>query len=116
MRAYETQCAVCNLKPGRLLEAAHITPDADAVGDPVVTNGPSLCTIHHAAYDASLLGVSPDDVVGIDRELLAAVDGPMLLHGLPEMHGRALTVPQRRAEQPDRERLSARWEQFRLGV
>jgi len=116
LRAYETQCAVCNLKLGRLLEAAHITADADATGDPVVTNGLSLCKIHHAAYDAGLLGVSPDYTVGINEELLVAVDGPMLLHGLQEMHGRSLTVPYRRTEQPDRERLAVRWDAFRLGV
>lgn len=116
MRAYAIQCAVCNLKLGRLLEAAHITPDADAQGYPTVTNGLSLCKIHHAAYDAALVGISPDYTVAINHELLEEVDGPMLLHGLQEMHGRALTVPERRVEQPDRERLAARWAAFRLGA
>ena len=113
LRAYEVQCAVCNLKLGRLLEAAHIVPDRDDGGDPVITNGLSLCAIHHAAYDGNLLGVSPDYTVELNRGLLDAIDGPMLLHGLQEMHQRALTVPRALRERPDRERLAERWAVFR---
>lgn len=113
LRAYEVQCAVCNLKLGRLLEAAHILADRDDGGDPIVTNGLSLCKIHHAAYDAELLGISPRYVVEINHALLHAVDGPMLRHGLQEMHNRPLTVPQVRGERPDPDRLATRWKAFR---
>lgn len=68
----------------------------------------AVCTLRHG----SLLGVSPDHRVAINRELLEEVDGPMLRHGLQEMHGRALTLPVRRADRPDRERLAWRWERF----
>lgn len=113
LRAYDVQCAVCNLKLGRLLEAAHIVADRDASGDPVVTNGLSLCKIHHAAYDADLLGISPTYVVEINHSLLDAIDGPMLRHGLQEMHQRPLTLPRTRAERPDPDRLATRWSVFR---
>lgn len=112
LRAYATQCAVCNLKLGRLLEAAHIVADRDQDGDPVVTNGLSLCKIHHAAYDANLLGISPSFVVEVNNNLLREIDGPMLLHGLQEMHRRPLTLPQRRTDRPDTERLEARYSDF----
>ena len=59
-----------------------------------------------------MLGVSPDYRVAINRELLEEVDGPMLKHGLQEMHGRTLTLPARHADRPDRERLAWRWERF----
>jgi hypothetical protein len=36
----------------------------------------------------------------------------MLRHGLQEMHGTALTTPSRKKDQPDRERLAARYEKF----
>ncbi len=49
VRAYEVRCAVCRLHHGDLLDAAHITADADETGPAVVTNGLSLCKIHHAA-------------------------------------------------------------------
>ncbi|KHL18343.1 UNVERIFIED_CONTAM: restriction endonuclease [Mumia flava] len=113
LRAYETQCAVCRLKHGRLLDAAHIIGDAEDGGEPVVVNGLSLCKIHHAAYDANLLGISPDYVVQIDRDLLEETDGPMLRHGLQEMDKQPLQLPARRREQPDRERLARRFETFR---
>lgn len=113
MRAYEIRCAVCALHHGDLLDAAHIVPDTDAGGLPLISNGLSLCKIHHAAYDRLMLGISPDYQVHINRELLEEIDGPMLRHGLQEMHGRTLIVPTRRADQPDRDRLAQRYDAFR---
>jgi putative restriction endonuclease len=112
--AYETRCAVCRIRHGQLLDAAHITPDREEEGLPYVSNGLSLCKIHHAAFDSDLLGISPQYEIQIAHRLLDEVDGPMLRHGLQEMHGAALTVPSRRADQPDRERLAARYSQFLL--
>lgn len=112
IRAYATRCAVCSLRHGELLDAAHITGDRAEGGFPVVTNGLSLCKIHHSAYDARLLGISPDYTVHIDRELLAEVDGPMLKYGIQGMHGRTLELPVRAADWPDRDRLDARFEEF----
>jgi len=112
LRAYETQCAVCTLKHGRLLDAAHIIGDAEDGGEPIVTNGMALCKIHHAAYDADLLGVSPDYVVHINADLLQEHDGPMLRHGLQEMNGRPLTVPKLVREKPDKDRLASRFGRF----
>ena len=36
--AYETRCAVCRLRHGQLLDAAHITPDSAEEGLPYVSN------------------------------------------------------------------------------
>lgn len=112
IQAYRTRCAVCELRIGELLEAAHITPDHEDDGLPTVTNGLSMCRIHHAAYDRNLLGIRPDTTVEINRDLLAQVDGPMLRHGLQEMHGRSLVLPERESDHPDRERLAARYERY----
>lgn len=111
--AYNKQCAVCSLKHGKLLDAAHIIGDNKPHGLPIVENGLSLCKIHHAAYDANLLGISPDYLVRINRELMEEVDGPMLLHGLQKMDGRALTLPAKRTDRPAKERLAERFEEFR---
>ena len=113
MYAYEGRCTVCVLKHGRLLDAAHIIGDDKIHGVPSVDNGLSLCKIHHAAYDANLLGITPDYVVRINSELMNEIDGPMLLHGLQEMNGRDLTLPKRRADRPSKERLAERFEQFK---
>ena len=112
MLAYECQCAVCNLKHVELLDAAHIVEDSHEHGAPEVTNGLSLCKIHHAAYDRKFLGISPDYVVHVNKPLLEEVDGPMLKHGLQEMNGRTLTLPAQRRERPDRARLESRFDAF----
>ncbi len=112
IRAYQTRCAVCSLAHGTLLDAAHIIGDADAEGIPVVTNGLALCKIHHAAFDANMLGISPDYVVRIDAALLAETDGPMLRHGLQEMDGRRIGVPTSPKQRPDRDRLATRFKRF----
>ena len=112
MLAYETQCSVCILKKARLLDAAHIIGDGEERGDAVVTNGLSLCKIHHAAYDENLIGITPDYRVSVNRGLLEESDGPMLLHGLQEMHERVLKIPRARHERPDPERLHVRYDAF----
>lgn len=113
LNAYATKCAVCNLKHAELLDAAHIISDSKPNGDPVVTNGIAMCKIHHAAYDRNLLGIRPDYQVVINSALLEEVDGPMLKHGLQEMHGAQLHLPRRRDSFPDKERLNVRYMEFR---
>jgi putative restriction endonuclease len=113
LHAYESRCAMCRLHHPPLLDAAHIIPDGQPRGEPVVPNGLALCKIHHAAYDVNILGVRPDLVIEVAPEILREIDGPMLRHGLQEMAGRQLQIPRERAAQPDKERLRTRYEQFR---
>ncbi len=112
MVAYETRCAVCQLRHGSLLDAAHIVPDWHELGSPAVTNGVALCKIHHAAYDQDMLGVTPDYEIRIALDLLNEIDGPMLKHGLQEMHGRSINLPVRSADRPSREHLAWRYDEF----
>ena len=49
-RVYPHQCAFCQLRQGDLLDSAHITPDSSLPGEPVLSNGMSLCRTHHAAF------------------------------------------------------------------
>jgi len=111
--AYELKCAVCDLRKAPLLDAAHITADTEDTGLPVVTNGLALCKIHHAAYDENILGISPDYIVHINRQVLTEIDGPMLKYGLQQMDQRPLWVPRRVVEKPDRDRLAARFDVFK---
>ena len=112
MRAYREHCTICRLKHRELLDAAHIIPDSEPDGDPVVTNGLALCKIHHAAYDRGVLGITPDFRVSIREDVLIEVDGPMLKHGLVEMHDVKLLLPRSRSDWPDRERLERRFASF----
>lgn len=116
MRAYATRCAVCSLTHGELLDAAHIIEDGHELGVASVRNGLALCKIHHAAFDAGILGIRPDHVVQIRKDLLAEVDGPMLQYGLKERHDQKLMVlPALRVERPDLELLEIAYEKFQAG-
>jgi len=111
--AYTSHCAICRLRRERLLDAAHILADNDPRGEPVVKNGLALCKLHHAAFDANLLGIRPELTVDLKLELLRERDGPMLLHGLQGFQGQRILVPRSPAQQPDREFLAERYERFR---
>ena len=113
MRAYHTRCAVCRIRHNPLLDAAHILPDRDERGRPEVPNGLALCKIHHAAFDSHILGVSPDCLIHIRHDILDEHDGPMLQHGLKEMHGARLTVPRADLLRPNRDYLAERFRRFR---
>jgi putative restriction endonuclease len=109
--AYQDRCTICRLKELSLLDAAHIDADSEPAGLAVVSNGLSLCTIHHRAFDQNLVGVSPDYEVRVSRRLLEDEDGPML-DVLKGFHGQTIHLPARRTQHPDRERLAARFERF----
>jgi putative restriction endonuclease len=113
LRAYESRCALCRLRHAPLLDAAHILPDHHERGEPVVPNGLAMCKIHHAAYDVNIIGIRPDAVVEVRDDVLTEIDGPMLRHGLQEMHGSAIHLPRLRRDKPDPTRLEERYEQFR---
>ena len=112
MGAYCQVCAICRLRHPPLLDAAHIIPDAERLGEAKVPNGVSLCKLHHAAFDANLLGITPDRVVVLRQDLLEERDGPMLEHGLRAFHHQALTLPRRREEWPEAGLLEERWSRF----
>ncbi len=112
--AYRDQCALCRLRHEELLDAAHIIPDGEPDGEPIVPNGLALCKLHHAAFDRQFLGIRPDYVVEVRRDILEESDGPMLLHGLKEMHQLRLHVPRRATDRPSETLLERRYERFLL--
>ncbi len=114
--AYDKRCAICRLNHPELLDGAHIIADSDDRGIPVVQNGLSLCKIHHAAYDQNILGVDADYTVHVRQDILREKDGPMLKHGIQELNGSRLILPRRPADKPDQDRLSQRFEAFRVAV
>lgn len=114
LSAYENHCTVCMLAHPSLLDAAHIVPDNDERGVAAVVNGLAMCKIHHAAFDRFFLGIRPDYVVEIRHDLLEEVDGPMLRHGLQELHGNQLmAIPKSRRDRPKVDLLEHKYEAFR---
>ena len=112
LHAYKKQCALCELRRSELLDAAHIVPDSEPRGIPEVKNGISMCKLHHAAYDRRVIGIDSDHQVHVREDVLNEIDGPMLQHGLQEMHGRRLILPRSQEQWPDRELLDERFQLF----
>jgi putative restriction endonuclease len=110
--AYGGRCALSGLPEPLLLDAAHIIADADErLGQPIVTNGIPLSKIHHAAFDAHLIGIDPEYRIHVSDRLLTQNDGPML-EALKRLHGGFLHPPGRDRDRPDRDRLAMRYAQF----
>ena len=96
-----------------MLDAAHIVADKDEkLGQPVVSNGIPLSKIHHAAFDAHLIGIDPDYRLHVSVRLLGQKDGPML-EALKRLNGEAIHLPGRVKDYPDRDRLALRFERFK---
>lgn len=110
--AYDGRCALSGLPEARLLDAAHIVSDRDPVlGQPVVQNGLPLSKIHHAAFDAHLIGIDPDYRLHVAERLLVQRDGPVL-ESMKALNGQKLREPRREIDRPDRDRLAQRFERF----
>lgn len=110
--AYECQCALCRLRHAELLDAAHIRSDSEG-GEPVISNGLAMCKIHHAAYDANIMGISPSYEIELRHDILEEIDGPTLRYALQGLHGESILTPRSRRDKPDRELLAERFRQFR---
>ena len=114
--AYRGRCALSGLPEPMLLDAAHIVADGDErYGHPVVPNGIPLSKIHHAAFDAHLIGIDPDFRVHVSERLRAQKDGPML-EALKSLHLGDLHLPARGIDRPDRERLAQRFDAFKAAA
>jgi putative restriction endonuclease len=111
--AYSGRCALSGLPEPLLLDAAHIVADKDEkLGQPIIPNGIPLSKIHHAAFDAHLIGIDPDYRLHVADRLLIKSDGPML-EALKRLKGEAIHLPRRVQDRPDRDRLALRFDRFK---
>jgi len=113
LTAYEGRCALSGLPEPMLLDAAHIIGDKhEAFGQPVVPNGIPLTKIHHAAFDAHLIGIDADYRLHVSPRLMDQRDGPML-EALKQLDRHEIRLPARTRDLPDRDRLALRFDAFR---
>lgn len=112
--AYGRRCAVCALGESPVLDGAHLVPDREELGEPRVSNGLSLCSLHHRAFDRDLIGVTPDLTVHVFYNRLERPDDePGRV--LTDHHSRELRVPDEDEARPDPSLLELRWEHAREG-
>jgi putative restriction endonuclease len=110
--AYDGRCALSGFPERRLLDAAHIISDGhETLGQALVPNGIPLSKLHHAAFDAHLIGIDPDYRIHVSRTLLDLNDGPTL-DAIKRLDGQSLKLPLRERDRPDRDRLALRFDAF----
>jgi putative restriction endonuclease len=81
----------------------------------VVRNGIPLSKIHHAAFDAHLIGIDPDFRLHVSERLLVQHDGPML-EAIKGLNGGLLRLSKKGAGLPDRDRLALRFDNFKVAA
>jgi hypothetical protein len=69
--------------------------------------------VHHAAFDAQLIGIDPDFRIHVSDRLLEIHDGPFLELGLKGIVGMLIDRPRRLEDRSDRDRLARRFEVFK---
>ncbi len=112
--AYRRSCAFCGFRHEEMLNAAHIVPDSDPEGEPVISNGLSLCSLHHAAFDQNFLGLRPDFTLEVRPDILKETDGPTLVHGIQALQDSRILLPRDIAKRPDRNFVEKRYSKFKL--
>jgi len=116
LAAYRDSCSLCRLRHRELLDAAHIIPDTEPDSRPVIENGIALCKLHHAAFDKFIIGVTPDFIIKVRKDVLDEEDGPMLLHGLKGLHNSHIVLPYSKSNWPKQEYLERRYQRFRQAI
>ena len=109
LTVYRSRCCVCELRVRPLLQGAHIVPDSEAAGVPTVQNGLSLCSIHHAAYDRSIVRIKSDYTIAVDQELIETGDNFARV-SLSEFDGRRIVLPSDVTQRPNPDFLDLRFQ------
>ncbi|MEH2676411.1 HNH endonuclease [Bradyrhizobium elkanii] len=111
--AYGSRCVITGIPVRELLDASHIVPDADQNwGQPWIPNGIPLSKIHHAAYDANLIGIDPDGIVHVSQRLSTDCRDLDVVKAIDAMRGARIRAPRSDEDRPDRNRLALRFEQY----
>ena len=64
-------------------------------------------------HKVPILGINPDYIIQVRRDVLDEDDGPMLLHGLKGLHNSHIVLPSSKVNWPKQEYLERRYQKFR---
>ena len=116
LAVYQVQCAFCRLRHEELLDAAHIIPDVEPAGEPLIRNGLSLCKLHRAAFDRYFIGIRPDFTLEVREDVRHERDGPTLVHAIQGFHDSKIILPRRVDHRPGVDLSEQRYERFRQAL
>jgi putative restriction endonuclease len=100
--AYKHRCAFCGLQL-RLLDAAHVLPVEHPESTDHTSNGVALCTLHHRAYDRSLVAFDGKYNIVLHEEELSVLAAEKLAGGLSAFRSALrprILLPDRTADRP----------------
>lgn len=111
LSAYSTQCALSGIARNELIVAAHIIPHADG-GEPIVQNGLCLSHLHHAAFDAHLIGIDPNYRVHVSPGLRETKNNELVKANFQDLGGKRIALPANTEWHPEQARLDQRFAEF----
>lgn len=114
LQAYRHRCGICAIGEKPILDGAHLVADREELGEPRVSNGLSLCVLHHRAFDRDLVGITPDFTIHVFRDRLEHPDEDEDAI-LTRFDGKGLRLPRDERLHPDRELVDWRWQAAREG-
>ena len=88
-----------------LIEAAHIIPHSHKRGTDEITNGISLCVLHHKAYDYSLIYFDEEYNILINTkkiEYLEKIGKDSGFHKFQSLHFDKIVLPENHTFNPNR--------------
>ena len=112
LEAYRETCAFSGLSQLQLVDAVPIVSGANE-GNVDVTEGMCMSRLHHAAFNANLLGIDPDGRIHVSGQLDARGARDPFARNLMSLAGNRIEVPRAPEFQPNRDLLAVRFEQFR---
>ena len=108
LSVYRSRCCVCELRVRPFLQGAHIVPDSHAAGVPTVQNGLSLCSLHHAAFDRSIVRIRSDYTIAVEQDAVDAGD-EFARVSLSAFDGRQMVLPSDVTHRPNPDFLEWRF-------
>ena len=114
LNAYGRRCAITGMKEERLIEAAHIIPDAETSERQFVHNGIALSRIHHKAYDARLISIDPDYKIHVSDRLKEGEVNEFMDVSFRKIEGMKLHLPRDAGLRPNRNYLARNFEKYEL--
>tara|TARA_R110002020_G_scaffold23587_3_gene78452 strand:- start:21350 stop:22327 length:978 start_codon:yes stop_codon:yes gene_type:complete len=106
--AYNNKCAMCGIQL-ELIEAAHIVPHSHEIGTDDISNGVGLCSLHHTAYDKSLIYFEKDFSIKVNKNKMKYLEKMGLDGGFRKFEELAfdkLQLPQNHILKPNIENIS----------
>lgn len=109
---YQNRCAVTGMLEPKLIDAAHIIPDAEVGSSQLINNGIALSNLHHRAYDRGLIGIDPDYKIHVSDRIRGTQVNDFVQRAFREYDQKQLYLPKDIKSRPDKDSLARRFEIF----